>query len=450
MISDWISSGPIARWQRRFNRSGWLLADRLVRMGVGFFVGVAIARLLGPANYGTFAYATALATLFLPVLSLGLERVVIRDLARRPEQRPVLLGTTILLRLAGGIVSFFLAVAGALFVQQANNVTCWLVAVIAAGNVFMAADVVDWAFQSDGRFRLPVLLRLSCFVAGSVARVLLAKAGAPLVAIAAAMLAESAIVAGLLLLSARRVREAPLPQWRIQWALAGELLRVSWPLLLAEVGTWVFQRLDLLILNHYTAEAEVGLYAAATRVAQAGFFIPIVAVQVMAPDAARIPDAKAVLPLITRGMSILATVGLGLSLVTSVCAPWVVPLLFGARYHDAVPLILILTWSNVFVFVGCFHALYLVSVNRQDVSLRLSWVTASCSLGLNLLLIPRWHAIGAAFAALAAYAITTTFGVVLFTASRPLWRANWIAYIAPFRFLQQNLARRKDSANIES
>jgi O-antigen/teichoic acid export membrane protein len=170
----------------------------------------------------------------------------------------------------------------------------------------------------------------------------------------------------------------------------------------------------------------------------------------MAPDAARIPDAKAVLPLITRGMSILATVGLGLSLVTSVCAPWVVPLLFGARYHDAVPLILILTWSNVFVFVGCFHALYLVSVNRQDVSLRLSWVTASCSLGLNLLLIPRWHAIGAAFAALAAYAITTTFGVVLFTASRPLWRANWIAYIAPFRFLQQNLARRKDSANIES
>lgn len=423
------------RWWQRLSQSGWLLTDRLVRMGVGFFVGVVMARLLGPANYGTFAYATALASLFLPVLSLGLERVVIRDLARYPEKRAVLLGTTVVLRLVGGVLSFVLAVGGTLWIHRESSSTCLLVAVIAAGNVFMAADVVDWAFQADGRFRLPVLVRISCFVVGCAVRIGLAASGASLTAIASATFGELIVVGFLLMFFAQQVGGASLQQWRLQRSMAFQLLSVSWPLLVAEVCNWVVQRLDLLILKSYVIEQEVGYYAVAQRVAQAGFFLPVVVVQVLSPKFARATDARAVLELTGRAMNVLSTAGLGISLLLCVCTPWLLPLLFGRLYAPAVPLILILAWSNVFVFIGCCHALYMINTDQQYIALRMTWVTAMCSIILDCLLIPRWHALGAATASFAATAFTAIVGVAFFPESRPLFNANLRALWAPFRLL---------------
>ncbi|MFM6602638.1 MAG: flippase, partial [Dolichospermum sp.] len=39
--------------------TGWLFADRILRMGVGLFVGVWVARYLGVQQFGVFNYATA-------------------------------------------------------------------------------------------------------------------------------------------------------------------------------------------------------------------------------------------------------------------------------------------------------------------------------------------------------------------------------------------------------
>jgi len=58
---------------------GWLLFDRILRMGVGFFVVAWVARYLGPEQFGLLEYSLAFIWLFSAVAMLGLDIIVVRD-----------------------------------------------------------------------------------------------------------------------------------------------------------------------------------------------------------------------------------------------------------------------------------------------------------------------------------------------------------------------------------
>ena len=98
--------------------TGWLFADRILRMGVGLFVGVWVARYLGAKQFGLFNYATAFVILFSPLATLGLERVVVQHLVRDCSIKDEILGTAFWLKLFGGVVSLFLAVSLHLFITS--------------------------------------------------------------------------------------------------------------------------------------------------------------------------------------------------------------------------------------------------------------------------------------------------------------------------------------------
>lgn len=61
---------------------GWLMVDRVVRMGIGLFVGVWVAQYLGPVQFGSLNFALAFIALFGTVTTLGLEGIVV---VRRDE-----------------------------------------------------------------------------------------------------------------------------------------------------------------------------------------------------------------------------------------------------------------------------------------------------------------------------------------------------------------------------
>src|SRR5207302_326167 len=72
------------------------------------------ARYLGPVIFGHLASAASFAGLFTGVATLGLDALIIRDLAREPEQRDAVLGTAFCLMLVAGI-AVLLVIFGATF-----------------------------------------------------------------------------------------------------------------------------------------------------------------------------------------------------------------------------------------------------------------------------------------------------------------------------------------------
>ena len=88
--------------QKTIANTGWLFADSILRMGVGMFVGVWIARYLGPQQFGVLSYAMAFVALFSAVATLGLDSIVIREVLRNPASANEIMGSAFILKLAGG------------------------------------------------------------------------------------------------------------------------------------------------------------------------------------------------------------------------------------------------------------------------------------------------------------------------------------------------------------
>ena len=90
--------------------SGWLFADKVVRMGMGLLVGAWVARYLGPERFGLWSFAIALVSLVSSVSGLGLNELLVRDLVAAPVDRPKLLGTAFWLKCAAGVATIGIAV----------------------------------------------------------------------------------------------------------------------------------------------------------------------------------------------------------------------------------------------------------------------------------------------------------------------------------------------------
>nr|WP_022854515.1 oligosaccharide flippase family protein [Thermodesulfatator atlanticus] len=73
-------------FRRYFANTSWLFVEKFLRLGVGFFVGVWVARYLGPERYGLLSYAQAFAGLFTAIASLGLDGILVRELVKYPER----------------------------------------------------------------------------------------------------------------------------------------------------------------------------------------------------------------------------------------------------------------------------------------------------------------------------------------------------------------------------
>src|SRR5210317_1830250 len=134
--------------QRSINNSGWLFFDHIIRIVVGFILGIWIARYLGPANLGLLDYSIAISSLFTALASLGLGGIVVRELVREPDQREEILASAFAMLAVAGMITFLLAVATIRALRQEDFEVQLLVAIVAAGLIFQAFTVVEFWFKA--------------------------------------------------------------------------------------------------------------------------------------------------------------------------------------------------------------------------------------------------------------------------------------------------------------
>ena len=63
--------------------------------------------------------------------------------------------------------------------------------------------------------------------------------------------------------------------WKYSKLLARSLLKDSWPLALSGVVVMIYMKIDQVMIKHMIGEEAVGFYAAAVRLCEAWYFIPV-------------------------------------------------------------------------------------------------------------------------------------------------------------------------------
>jgi O-antigen/teichoic acid export membrane protein len=107
------------------------------------------------------------------------------------------------------------------------------------------------------------------------------------------------------------------------------------------------------------------------------------------------------------------------TLLTPFSGP-IVHLLYGLRYAAAGPLLAVLIWSEGPVFFGVVMSNALVAKNLQNYLPLSTVIGAAVNVVLNLYLIPRWGAMGAAWATNVSYTLAGILLFLAFPGTRPL------------------------------
>ena len=154
--------------QKIISNTGWLFADRALRMGVGLLVSVWVARYLGPTQFGQLNYVIAFVALFATFATLGLDGIVVREVVRNPAAEWEILGSAFMLKLCGGALTAVGAVVFISVLRPGDILSRWLVGIVAAGAVFQAFDVIDFWFQSQVLSKYVVLAKNGAFLLTAV------------------------------------------------------------------------------------------------------------------------------------------------------------------------------------------------------------------------------------------------------------------------------------------
>jgi len=402
--------------------TGWLFADRILRMGVGLIVGVWVARYLGVEQYGTFNYATAFVALFGPVATLGLDSIVIRSIVGEPEKREQILGTAFRLKLLGGVAWFLLALGSIFVFRHDDNLTISLVAILASVGIFQSFDTIDLWFQSQVQSKYTVLAKNTAFVIASLLKVFLINIQAPLIAFAWVTLAEVCFGAiGLAI--AYKVNGYSVRLWSWSFSLAKTLLKESWPLILSGLSVVIYMKIDLIMLGQMIGNTSVGIYSAAARISEIWYFIPMGIVSSVAPTiyAAKKSSETLYYKRIKQLLRLMVLLSSAIAIPMSFLSGTVIATLFGNGYAEAGPILAIHVWSSLFVFMGVAIGPWFIAEGLTMFSLRRTLIGAITNVVLNIFLIPPYAGVGAAIATVISQAFASFFSNVSHSKTRKIF-----------------------------
>lgn len=395
--------------QKTVGNTGWLLFDRILRMGVGVVVSAWVARYLGPAQFGVLAYVISFLAFFQVIANLSIDGFIVRDIAQKPEETTVILGTALWLRLFFGIFSWGLAVLLMYFFHPADLQLIMLTAIIGATLLFQASDTVDLWFQSQTQSRRTVVAKLAAYMFSVCVKVTLLLIKAPLTAFAGVICLEYAACALGLALAYRRFPTHE--RWKACIHQAKAMLKLSWPFLASTVMMTTFARIDQIILKEMLGAHALGLYAAALPISTAWTMIPSTLVTSIAPYVAQKmkQDERLyheILVKIFRMFAILAFVG---ATLTAIMSPLIIRLLYGPQYQPSALLLATHVFVNLFLFQGTAQYLWVINNNVRTVTLIGTALSAMVCVLSNLVLIKEFGLIGAPVSTL----VTEFFSVVL-------------------------------------
>jgi len=396
--------------QRVMTNAFWLSSDHVYRLAIGVVVSVWMMRYLGPQQFGQISFALAFVALFSGFSNLGLDGVIVRDLVKTPHAVDDILGSAWILKFVGSGTALLLATAAISWLRPDDPLGIWLVFLSAGAFLFQSLDVIDMWFRSSLRSRLSVIPKTITVTVAALGKSGLILAGAPLIAFAWMGLAE-AMLGGFALLAMFVWLGGNLRTWRIQADRVRALAREGLPLALSSMVVILYMRIDQVMLGEMLDDEAVGMYTAAIRVSEIFYFIPNALVMSIAPVLvqARESGESIYLARVEQMFSSIAIPAILIAIPMSMLAGPLISLVLGPDFISAAPVLQVHIWALLFVALGIASGQYLLLEGQNSISLQRTAMGAVVNVGLNLLWIPRYGVLGAAWASLIAYGVATFF-----------------------------------------
>lgn len=405
----------------------------MLRMGLGLVVSVAIARYLGPENFGLYSFVLSIVGIVAIFSKLGLENLLKRELVTNENMRNELMGTSIVLSTTAGAVIYALMIFTVGQLSE-NSLLIGIFALIGAQLFLNPFKVFELWFQSQVRSELSVKATSIAVAVFAMLKIVVIFLGGGLVFFGCLFLLEHLLVVFLQGYFYQR-HFGRIFDWKVSWNLGANLLSKSWPLIFSGLAVAVYMRIDQVMLCVMVGDEAVGNYAAAARISVVWYFLPQILATSLFPAImnARASDQSIYLKRLQCFLDLNAALAYGVAIPLSIGSTWIILILFGPEFGAAGSILAIHAWSCIFVFLGVSRGQYLTAEELFKFSLLCTVLGAVTNLSLNYLLIPGMAGVGAAIATLFSQFVSAFLSSFLSSATRSIGVMQFKALFAPLR-----------------
>lgn len=374
---------------------------KLALQGVYF---LCIARSLGPAQYGAFVAVTAMASIISPYVGLGCGNLFLKNVRTGKRDAPLCWGNGLVATLVTGMLTTT-ALCGFSQLWSAGVPLSLIAAICISDLIFTRIiDLASFGFAASGKMSKTAVQNTTMSVL-RVAAILFLIFGYHQVTVglwAWAYLVTS-IIGGLF----------ALQQGNALWGSPRFSLRALWEdsregsfFSISTSAQTVYNDIDKTMLARLSTLSATGVYAAAYRIIDTSLTPVRSLVSAAYPEFFRIGagGVEATYGYAKRLIRRALVFG-AIDFVALMALAPLLPLILGSKYAGVAPAIQWLALIPVMRCVHWFLADALSGANAQILRTGLQVGVALLNVGLNLLILPRWSWMGAAWTSLASDAV---------------------------------------------
>lgn len=384
--------------------SSWRVSSSIFNMILGIFVIGIVARYFGPEKYGQLNYSIAFISLFTVVANLGLETLTIKSIVDKSWDEGTILCTSFILRIVGGIFLSVFAFLTIRIIEPNNSNIQLMVLLLSFSMIFKAFDVIEFWIQAYQKAKISSMLRMLAYIIFSTLKLLVVVFHGSIVIFSLVYLVDSLIFGSACLIVYLNIRENT-SKWKFKKDYAVYILSQSWYLILSGLMISLYNRIDQVMLGAMlVSKSEAGIYSAAVTLAEIWYFVPMAIITSFTPIiiAKKKENQISYFKSIQSLYNIITFISISFCIFISLFSKIIVSILYGAAFIESANILIVLVWAGTFAMLGCCRSIWLVSEGLQKYSMFYTFIGCLVNIPINILLIPKFGAYGAAIATLSA------------------------------------------------
>lgn len=399
--------------------AAWIIGCKLVQSLLAFFVGMMTARYLGPSNYGLITYAASLVAFVVPISTLGLNNILVREFIDNTEMEGVNLGSAIFLNLISSVLCIIgVSVFSALINpnEPMTTIVCFLYSLIL---LFQAIEQINYWFQAKLLSKYTSIVSLCAYSVVASYKIYLLATEKSIYWFAVSNALDALLIAVANLVIYHKLGGQKLS---ISFKTGKRLFAKSRFYIVSSMMVTVFAQTDKIMLKQMLDDAAVGYYGAAVACAGLTSFVFAAIIDSFRPsifEGLKI-NQQVFEHRLKMLYSMIIYLSFAQSVIMAVFSNLIVHIIYGKEYFLAGGALRVIVWYTTFSYLGAVRNIWILANNQQKMLWKINLSGALANVILNAILIPVWGVNGAALASL----ITQFFTNVVIGYIIPSIRAN--------------------------
>lgn len=385
----------------------WMMLGEVIMRLLKMALVVYAARKLGTDGWGIFSYAISISSLFMIFADIGISGLITREASKKNENFKKFVSASLFLKGTISFISLLLVIFIAPYISNIGEAKLLLPIV---GFILFFDSIRDMIFalnRAIEKMERETLTKVIMGVIILVSGFVLIKINPIPKSLAISYLIGS--LSGLLFIIISIRKNIFEFIEKIDKENLKFVLKTTFPFAIIVLVSSILANTDVFMLGIWKTPEEIGIYTAAQRFYQFIMIIPSIITTAVLPAMSRLANEnkERLEILLNKTFFIFMSMALPIAVGGLLLMNRIIPAIFGQEYLGSIPILYILMIMIIFTFPLTLLTNSIFVFNKQKKLVMANIFGVIINILINLLLIPKWGAIGAITATLLSTVIIT-------------------------------------------